>query len=70
MKWFKNEEFMEYIRTEFPEPMKYHFTYDLLENIIKYLMEEFEDNTYYLAHTISEIIPEITKEEVLKFCSK
>lgn len=69
MKWFNVEGFMEYMRTEFPEPMKNHFTYDLLENTINYLMEEFEDNRS-LAHAISEIVPEVTEEEVLRFCAK
>lgn len=69
MKKFSSDEFIEYIRTEFPKPMKNHFTYNLLENIVNYLMEEFDDNTC-LAYTISKIIPEITEEEVLKFCSK
>ncbi len=69
MEWFNIEEFMEYMRTEFPEPMRNHFTYDLLENTINYLMEQFEDNRY-LAYTISKIVPEITEEEVLRFCAK
>lgn len=69
MEWFNIEEFMEYMRTEFSEPMRNHFTYDLLENTINYLMEQFDDNTQ-LAYTISEIVPEITKEEVLRFCAK
>ena len=46
--WFNIEAFMEYMKTEFPEPMKYHFTYDLLQNTIEYLMEQFEDNRYLL----------------------
>ena len=69
MKWFDVERFMEFMRNEFPEPMKYHFTFDLLENMINYLMEQFDDNTQ-LAHTISEIVPEVTEEEVLRFCAK
>lgn len=69
MKWFDLEKFMEFMRTEFPKPMENHFTYDLLENTINYLMEEFEDNTH-LAHVISEIVPEVTEEEVLRFCAK
>lgn len=69
MEWFNIEEFMEYMRTEFHEPMRNHFTYDLLENTINYLMEQFEDNRH-LAYIISEIVPEITEEEVLRFCSK
>ena len=69
MKWFDIEEFMEYMRTEFSEPMKNHFTYDLLENIVSYLMEQYEDNKC-LAHAICEIVPEATEEEVLRFCAK
>lgn len=69
MKWFDVEEFMEYMRTEFLEPMKNHFTYDLLQNTVEYFMEQFDDNTQ-LAYMISEIVPEVTKEEVLRFCAK
>ena len=69
MKWFNIDEFMEYMRNEFPEPMRCYFTYDLLQNTIEYLMEQFEDNNY-LANVICEIVPEITKEEVLIFCAK
>lgn len=68
-KWFDIDEFMEYMRNEFPEPMRNHFTYDLLQNTVEYLMEQFDDNTY-LAYTISEVVPEVTEEEVLKFCAK
>ena len=69
MKWFDIESFMEYVRTKFPEPMRNHFTYDLLENTINYLMDQFEDNRH-LTYTISKIVPEITEEEVLRFCVK
>ena len=69
MKWFDIEGFMEYIRIKFPEPMKNHFTYDLLQNTVEFLMEQFDDNTQ-LAHMISEIVPKITEEEILRFCSK
>lgn len=69
MKWFDIEEFMKYIKTEFPEPMNNYFTFDLLKNTIEYLMDEFDDNIQ-LAHIISEIVPEVTEEEILRFCSK
>lgn len=69
MKWFDIDEFMEYMRNEFPEPMRNHFTYNLLKNTIEYLMEQF-DNSTHLAYTISEIVPEVTEEEVLRFCAK
>lgn len=68
-KWFDEDGFMEYMRTKFPEPMKNQFTYNLLKNTISYLMEQFDDNTY-LASTISEIVPEVTEKEILKFCAK
>ena len=69
MKWFDIEEFMEYMREEFPEPMRNHFTYDLLQNTIEYLMEQFDDNKEF-ASVIVGIVPEITDEEVLRFCAK
>lgn len=69
MKWFDIDNFMEYMKTNFPEPMKNHFTYDLLQNTVEHLMEQFDDNTQ-LAHIISEIVPEVTEEEILRFCSK
>lgn len=69
MEWFSLNEFMEFMREEFPEPMKNHFTYDLLQNTIEYLMNSF-DNNKELAQSICEIVPEITEEEVLKFCAK
>lgn len=62
MKWFNIEEFMEYMRTEFPEPMRNHFTYDLLENTINYLMEQFEDNRH-LAYIISELFQRLQKKK-------
>lgn len=63
------EEFMEYMREKFPEPMKYHFTYDLLEGIINYLMEQ-EFSVVQIANTLRRIVPEIKVEEVLPFSRK
>lgn len=67
MQKFNIDEFMEYMREEFPEPMKYHFTYNLLGNVIKDLMKQCSDKKYF-ANTMSTIIPEITEEEILRFC--
>ena len=69
MEWFNIDEFMEYMRTEFPEPMKYHFTYNLLKNTVKDLMKQCSDKKYF-AYSVSNIVPEITSEEVLRFCAK
>ena len=41
MKWFDIGGFVEYMRTEFPMPMKNHFTYDLLYNIKQENCPEF-----------------------------
>lgn len=69
MKQFNIEKFMEYMRETFPEPMKYHFTYNLLKNIIIDLTEQCEDNSY-LIFTICKIVPEITEKEILEFCTE
>jgi hypothetical protein len=69
MPWFDINEFMEFMRNEFPEPMKSHFTYDLLRNTVEHLMEQFDDNTE-LASMIAEIVPDVTEDEVLRFCAK
>ena len=61
---FDIDGFMEYMRTEFPEPMQYHFTYDLLKNLIGVLVEQFESSVQ-IANILHRIVPEITVEEVL-----
>lgn len=63
------EEFMEYMREEFPEPMKYHFTYDMLQGIVNYLMEQ-EFSIVQMANILIEIVPELEVEEILRFSKK
>ena len=55
---------MNYLREEFPEPMQYHFTYDLVENVIRHAdMNMSRDMVIY---HISEMIPEVTMDEIVK----
>ena len=60
------KELLHYLHEEFPEPMKYHFTYDLIDNLIDYI----KNHCYGLedAHEILlNIIPEVTMEEIEPF---
>lgn len=67
MTWFDADGFLEYMCGEFPTAMENPFTRELLANIVNDLMERYDDSTY-LAHVISEIVPEIEEEEVIQFC--
>jgi len=63
------EEFMEYVREKFPEPMKFHFTYDILRGIINYFMEQ-DLSVVQIANLLMKIVPEIVADEVLRFSKK
>lgn len=63
---FNLDEFMLYIRNEFPEPMKYHFTYDLLRNVMSNLIKNCSDKDYFVS-SVMEIVPEIAECELITF---
>lgn len=69
MENFNIEGFMEYIKQMYPEPMKFHFTYDLIQNLTIVLSEQFE-SPVQLSNLLHRIVPELTVEEVLQFCEK
>lgn len=65
-KWFNIDDFMEYIHEEFPEPLKNHFTYDLVENIINYVIDQVDETDEFIS-IIIKIIPEVTENEYRRF---
>ena len=69
MNYFNRDEFIEYMREEFPEPMNYHFTYDLLENIVDFVIGlcEHDDAPENIVPNLIELIPEVKTEEVERF---
>lgn len=64
---FDDKAFMEYMKHQFPEPMSFHFTYDMLENLLSYLFEQ-EYSIVQIGNILHRIIP-IKVEEILQFCS-
>lgn len=62
---FDVDEFMAYIKKEFPEPMEYHFTYDMLKNLLSFLFEE-DYSIVQIANILHRIIP-VEVEEILQF---
>lgn len=54
--------FMSWVSGEFPGPLSYHFTYDMLENIITYVAERSETSEEFIMQ-ITSIVPEVSEEE-------
>ena len=48
--FINKEEFLHYLHEEFPEPMRNHFTYDLIDNLIDYIENHCDGLEY--AHEI------------------
>lgn len=61
------QNFMIYIKEEFPECIDKHWNWDLLENIIDYGIENKNYSVGQLANFLDEMIPEITLEEIERF---
>lgn len=64
--YFFLDGFMDWVRDEFPDPLKNHFTYDMLENIIQYVLDTTETQSEFLEAMI-KIVPEITEEEWMEW---
>ena len=67
--WFFTDGFMDWARKEFPEPLSNHFTYDMLKNIINYVLDKTETREEFLETMIS-IVPEVTKVEWFEWIDK
>lgn len=64
--YINKNEFLDYLREEFPEPMQNHFTYDMVDSIIDWI-ETHCDGLDEAHEMIVNIIPEVTMEEVEPF---
>ncbi len=56
------QKLLDYIQSEFPEPMSNHFTYDLVENTIRYAVDNLPSDM--VLYHIAEMIPEISADEL------
>lgn len=61
------ERLMQYIKEKFPGTIDANWNWDLLENIIDYSIECKSYSEGQLTNFLTDIIPEITEEEILKF---
>lgn len=57
---------LDYLREEFPESMRNHFTYDMVENLVDWV-ETHCDGLYEAHEMIVNVIPEVTMEEIEPF---
>ncbi len=65
---FSSNAFMDWAREEFSNPLSYHFTYEMLENIIGWVANRCETAEEFLI-SITNIVPEVTREEWERFLS-
>lgn len=61
------QELMNYIKKEFPKTIDNHWNWDLLENIIDWGIQYESCSQKQLLKFLTNIIPEIIEEELLKF---
>ncbi len=64
--YIDKKELLDYLRQEFSEPMRNHFTYDMVENIIDWI-EIHCDGLDEAHEMIVNIIPEVMMEEIEPF---
>lgn len=59
--------FMKYLKTEFPNVLDNHFTYELIENMLRFAYNNYGHSKDMAKTIIYDIIPEITWEELDKY---
>ena len=64
--FINKEELLHYLHEEFSEPMRNHFTYNLIDNLIDYT-ENHCDGLEDAHEILVNIIPEVTMEEIEPF---
>lgn len=57
--------FMQYMKEQFPEPLSYHFTYNLLQNIVVDVCTQYGEEI--APDILYHIIPEVNKNEITQF---
>lgn len=64
---FHKQEFMTYLKDQFPDPFSTHFTWDMVENLIDYAEENENHSKDQLCYFLSDILPEVEFGEVAAF---
>lgn len=66
----KIKAFLSYMEDNFPEPMQYPFTRELVENVVRYAYEHHGHSSWSALYMITDIIPEVSYEELEKMLTK
>jgi len=67
--WFFTNGFMDWVREEFPTALANHFTYDMLENIIDYVLDTTETQAEFVEAMLN-IVPEVEEDEWAAWINK
>lgn len=67
-KGFNEDEFMEWLKDEFPGAIDTHWNYDLVENIIEYGFKHEMISKDQFCDWLSDMLPEVEFLEVARFC--
>lgn len=65
---FDKDNFMSWLKEEFPGVVDTHWNWDLVENIIDYAIKNKKVTKDQLPYFISDILPEVEFLEVARFC--
>lgn len=63
---FNTYGFMAWLKEEFPECVDTSWNYDLVENLIDYVLEN-EESMYMFTRRLYDILPEVTISEIERF---
>lgn len=69
MEWiFNKKAFMEWIKEEVPAPMGNHFTYDLVSNVVDYVMSKTKFLGFHdFLRNLANLLPDTDYEELERF---
>lgn len=64
---FNETAFKEYLVDQFPEPMRYSFTRELIDNILGHAHKMYHVSKDMFVKFLDKMIPEITFDEIIQF---
>lgn len=65
---FNKQEFMEWLKNEFPECLNNHWNWDIVDNVIDYGLKHNNVSKDQLCYFLNDLIPEVEFSEVARFC--
>ncbi len=65
---FHRDEFMEWLKDEFPGCVDKHWNWDLVDNIIDYALQHESNSKNQFCYFVADMLPEVEFLEVARFC--